>query len=99
MGRNYDQLSLEDRCEISRLQAEGRSIRKIAAALDRAPSTIAREIGRNRGAETYKPSYAQEQTQARRWSGSRLEHDPDLRRAVLKRLARGWSPEQGPACP
>src|SRR5262249_47893287 len=95
MGRGYKQLSLEDRCEIARLQAAGRSIRQIAAALDRPPSTISREFKRNRGRHIgYKPSYAQEQTRARRWSGSRLEREPDLRRAVLERLAKGWSPEQ-----
>jgi IS30 family transposase len=95
MGRKYEQLSLDDRCEIARLQANGRSLRQIAAALDRAPSTISREMKRNRGRQVaYKPSYAQEQTQARRWSGSRLEHDPDLRCAVMERLASGWSPEQ-----
>jgi hypothetical protein len=87
MGRKYQQLSLDDRCEIARRQANGQSIQKIAAALDRAPSTIAREIRRNRGRQVgYKPSYAQEQTQARRWSGSRLEHDPDLRRVRTARL-------------
>jgi IS30 family transposase len=95
MGRQYKQLSLEDRCEIARLQAEGRSIGQIAAALDRAPSTISREVKRNRGRQIgYKASYAQEQTWARRWSGSRLERKPDLRRAVVERLAMGWSPEQ-----
>jgi IS30 family transposase len=86
---------LDDRCEIARLQAEGRSVRQIAAALDRTPSTISREIRRNRGRHVgYKPSYAHEQMKARRWSGSRLEREPDLRRAVLERLAAGWSPEQ-----
>ena len=93
MGRRYDQLSLEDRCTIAHLQAEGRSIRQIAAALDRTASTISRELRRNRGSYAgYKPGYAQEQAKARRWVGSRLERDPTLRRAVLKRLARGWSP-------
>jgi IS30 family transposase len=86
---------LEERCEIARLQADGRSIGQIAAALDRSASTISRELNRNRGREVgYKPSYAHEQTRARRWVGSRLERDPALRRAVLVRLARGWSPEQ-----
>ena len=95
MGRRYKQLSLEERCEIAGLQAEGRTIRQIAADLDRPPSTISRELKRNRGTEVgYKPSYAHEQTKARRWAGSRLEREPDLRRAVLKRLACGWSPEQ-----
>lgn len=95
MGRKYRQLSLEDRCEIARLQAEGRSIRQIATALDCAPSTVSREIRRNRGRQVgYKPSYAHEQAKARRWTGSRLEREPILRRAVLERLAAGWSPEQ-----
>jgi IS30 family transposase len=95
MGRKYRQLSLEDRCEIARLQAEGRSIRQIATALDCAASTVFREIRRNRGRQVgYKPSYAHEQAKARRWTGSRLEREPVLRRAVLGRLAAGWSPEQ-----
>jgi IS30 family transposase len=95
MGRTYKQLSLEDRCEIARLSADGGSVRQIAAALDRPASTISRELKRNRGAQVgYRPSYAQQQTRARRWTGSRLEREPDLRRAVLERLGRGWSPEQ-----
>ena len=49
MGRTYEQLSLEERCEIARLQAEGRSIRQIAATLDRSSSSVSRELKRNRG--------------------------------------------------
>jgi transposase, IS30 family len=95
MGTRYLQLSLEDRCRIAGLQAQGHSIRKIAAALDRAPSTIAREIKRNAGRQVgYKPAYANEQTRARRWKGSKLERNEGLRRAVLHRLRQGWSPEQ-----
>jgi IS30 family transposase len=94
MRGGYAQLSLEDRCAISRLQGEGRSVRQIAAALDRAPSTISRELRRNSGQLGYRPGYAEEQKRARRWSGSRLERQPELRQTVLDRLARGWSPEQ-----
>ena len=95
MGRSYEQLSLEDRCEIARLSANGTSIRQIAAALDRSPSTISREVKRNRGGQIgYRPSYAEQQTRARRWKGSRLERDESLRAAVIERLASGWSPEQ-----
>ena len=43
MARKYRQFSLEERCEITRLQAQGCSLRQIAAALDRAPSSISRE--------------------------------------------------------
>jgi IS30 family transposase len=94
MGRSYGQLSLEDRCEIARLSANGSSIRQIAAALDRSPSTISRELKRNQAQLGYKPGYANQRSRARRWKGSRLERDKRLRDAVIKRLASGWSPEQ-----
>src|SRR5581483_8216000 len=95
MGRNYGQLSLEDRCTIAELQKAGHSVRQIASALDRAPSTITRELKRNRGSWVgYKPAYAQQRTRERRWVGSRLKREPTLLRVVLEGLARGWSPEQ-----
>jgi transposase, IS30 family len=95
MGRSYQQLSLDDRCEIARLSANGSSIRQVAAALDRSPSTISRELKRNKGVQVgYKPTYANQQARARRWTGVRLEREPGLRRAVLERLGQGWSPEQ-----
>jgi IS30 family transposase len=95
MGQSYEQLSLEERCTIARLREAGQSIRQIAAALDRSPSTITRELNRNLGKHVgYQPGYAQEQARARRWSGSRLERNDGLRQVVLDRLAAGWSPEQ-----
>jgi transposase, IS30 family len=93
MGTNYKQLSLEERCTIAGLQAAGHSIRQIATALDRAASTISRELRRNTGsgvrAAVYRPAYADDQAWARRWSGSKLERQPALRSRVLNRLAMG----------
>jgi IS30 family transposase len=95
MGRTYQQLSLEERCWAAKLRAEGRSIRQIAADLDRSPSTISRELKRNSGKQVgYKPAYAQERARARRWKGSRLERNAALREEVLACLSKGWSPEQ-----
>ncbi|HUU45517.1 MAG TPA: IS30 family transposase [Acidobacteriota bacterium] len=95
MGQKYHQISIEERCEIARLRAEGCSLRQIAAALDREPSTIARELKRNRGQNgAYRAVYADQQSRARRWTGSRLDRDSALRRTVLSGLKRGWSPEQ-----
>ena len=95
MGHKYRQIGIEERIEIARLSAEGHSIRQIAARLDRAPSSVARELKRNSGAQVgYKPVYAQQQARARRWSGSRLDRDAGLREAVLGQLQAGWSPEQ-----
>jgi len=95
MGTHYSHLTLEERCTIAQLHQAGHSKRQIAAALDRSPSSISRELKRNSGTQVgYKPSYAQQQTRARRWTGSRLERDAKLRQLVLACLKRGWSPEQ-----
>jgi len=95
MEQRYSQLSLEERIELARLQAQGCSIRQIAASLDRSPSTVSRELRRNRAAtKTYKPVLAQERTAARRWKGSRMERDAALRGKVLTQLRAGFSPEQ-----
>jgi len=95
MGQRYNQLTLEERCEISRLRCSGTSIRQIASALDRAPSTIARELRRNTSKQSgYRPGYANQQSRARRWTGSKLDRDIALRKIVLTRLGWGWSPEQ-----
>jgi transposase, IS30 family len=95
MGEHYEQLTLEERCTIAGLREGGHSIRQIAAALDRSPSSISRELKRNSGVQVgYRPVYAEEQAGARRWHGSRLERDDILRALVLDHLKRGWSPEQ-----
>src|SRR5215204_5477695 len=87
MGQNYEQLSLEERCTVSRLSHAGKTIRQIAAAMDRAPSTIMRELKRNRGSQVgYQPAYANQQAKSRRWKGSRLLRDGELQRKVLARL-------------
>ena len=70
-------------------------MRQIAAIMDRSPSTISRELKRN-GSRTkgYKPVYADERAKARRWGGSRLERDEELRGIVLGGLKAGLSPEE-----
>ena len=94
MGTSYNQITLDERCHIAELHRAGKSVRQIAAALDRAPSSISRELKRNAGSQRagYRPAFAQQQTQARRWSGSRLERNAALRATVLDHLQQGWSP-------
>jgi len=95
MGRHYEQFSLEERCTVSRLKQAGKTVRQIAAAMDRAPSSIARELKRNSGRQVgYQPAYAQQQAKSRHWRGSRLLRQPELQREVVKRLGYGWSPAQ-----
>src|SRR5215203_5145286 len=95
MGRHYEQFSLEERCTLSQLSQAGKTVRQIAAVMDRAPSSITRELKRNSGAQLgYQPAYAEQQAKSRRWRGSRLLRKLDLQQAVLKALAQGWSPAQ-----
>src|SRR2546429_9406088 len=95
MGQKYEQLSLEQRCTIARYSQARKTIRKIAAAMDRAPSTIARELKRNRGAKVgYQPVYAEQQAKSRRWRGRRLLRQPPLQAGGLPRLRKGWSAAQ-----
>lgn len=95
MGKHYGHISISERCEMARVQAAGRSGREIAAALDRSPSTVSREVRRN-GTKTrgYNPEDAHMLARARRWAGSRLDRDDALRERVLSLLKHGWSPEQ-----
>ena len=51
-------LRLEEREEVSRGIAAGRSIRRIAQGLGRSPSTVSREITRNGGSSAYRASEA-----------------------------------------
>jgi IS30 family transposase len=101
MGQCYGQLSLEERVEIYRLHAGGKSQNQIASALDRAPSTISRELRRNsRPSKVWKGGYepvrAQQLTERRRRMDGRfkLARQPGLRNRVGKSLAMGHSPEQ-----
>lgn len=101
MGQHYNQLCLSERIEIYRLHDEGKSLRAIASALARVPSTISREIKRNSvptkaWAGGYDPARADGLAdRRRRWDKRhKLARQPALRATVRDRLAMGWSPEQ-----
>lgn len=75
----------------------GTSLRGIAALLGRAPSTISREVRRNRGGLTaYRPFTAEHLARHRRRRHHRLkvETDAQLGGWVAARLAEYWSPSQ-----
>lgn len=93
MGSRYRHFSIEERCEIARRSKAGQSIRQVAAALDRSPSSVARELKRNAVSSGYAPTYATEQAHARRWKGSKLLRKPRLQAQVLELLRRDLSPE------
>ncbi|MHA7224451.1 IS30 family transposase [Arthrobacter sp. RHLT1-20] len=90
-------LSVQEREMIRDLQAAGSSIRATAQALDRAPSTISRELGRNADALLgYLPHGAHRKAAARRPrpKTAKLAGESDLRDYVKAKLLIRWSPEQ-----
>lgn len=89
-------LTLAEREEISRGLAAGSSLRQIARALNRAPSTISREVSRNTDPQGYRANRADEAAwdRARRPKLCRLALNGRLRCIVASKLALDWSPEQ-----
>lgn len=82
-------LTLAEREEISRALAVGQSIRHIAMRLERAPSTISREISRNGGCRSYRANQADQAAwdRARRPSFASLP-SPQSWRSLLPRSFR-----------
>ena len=89
-------LGTAEREEISRGLATGGSLRAISRQLQRAPSTISREVGRHGGRRRYRAAAADARAwrAARRPKPCRLACQPSLRQIVAAKLAADWSPEQ-----
>lgn len=94
--RNSRALSLSEREEISRGLAEGESLRAIASRLKRAPSTVSREVARNKGRSRYRATRADGRAwaMARRPKACLLARNKRLRDFVAQKLQEDWSPEQ-----
>ncbi|HCL3539084.1 TPA: helix-turn-helix domain-containing protein, partial [Pseudomonas aeruginosa] len=64
---SYTELSVEERATIQISHVQGFSLRRIACLINRSPSTISRELRRNRDVcGGYSAHAAQQQMQARR---------------------------------
>ncbi|WP_327419483.1 IS30 family transposase [Streptomyces sp. NBC_01233] len=90
-----------ERIHIADRLREKATVRAIAAELGRSPSTISREIRRNRTPGTgkkwfYRPYAAQARAEGRRPrpKPSKIGQSPELREYIQERLGRRWSPEQ-----
>ncbi|MBN9232127.1 MAG: IS30 family transposase [Legionella sp.] len=94
--RSKRALTLLEREEISRGLSANLSIRNIAKTLNRSPSTISREIGRNGGILKYRAILADKQTwiRAKRPKKSKLQINIPLNDIIADKLSNKWSPEQ-----
>ena len=89
-------LSLSEREEISRGTVAGHSIRSIATALGRSPSTVSRELQRNGGRQDYRANQAEKAAwdRASRPKRCKLVANRALARLVARKLKQLWSPDQ-----
>jgi IS30 family transposase len=94
--RSLRTLTLAEREDISRGIACGLSIREIANGLQRAVSTVSREVTRHGGRPLYRANEADHQAweSALRPKVCLLAIDEKLRTIVASKLILDWSPEQ-----
>jgi len=94
--RNAKHLTLAEREEIRVALSAKMSLRGIARMLNRSPSTISREVARNRGRRYYKAVDADNRARrmAKRPKLGILELNPKLKRVIISKLELNWSPEQ-----
>lgn len=93
---SYTHLTLEERICLDELLKKGLRIRAIARILGRAPSTISREIKRNKSKKGYNSWHAYSQTLYRRRKPkkSSLQLDPEKLQFTISHIREGWTPEQ-----
>src|SRR5271169_1915078 len=94
--RSLRTLTLAEREDISRGIASGSSIREIAKGLQRAASSVSREVARHGGRPVYRASEADHRAWklAQRPKACLLAKHIKLRRIVASKLILNWSPEQ-----
>ena len=92
--RGYTQLTRDERYQIYALRKAGHSQKEIAEVLGRSPSTIIRELRRNKGLKGYRPEQAHRLAQNRKKERDRTRIPKSTWARVEQLLREDWSPEQ-----
>ncbi len=97
-NKRYTRLADQERESISRGLAQHKSIRQLAKELERSPSTISREIRRNKGKSGYRAFSASRRAKAaassRKQGKRKIEKQEGLLSYVMEKLQREWSPQE-----
>lgn len=96
--KQYRRLSSAEREELSRGLAQGDTLSAIARRLGRATSTLSNEVSSNSGVSGYRAfsagRRAKERASSRKRGKSRLVNEDRLRRYVIEKLRKRWSPRE-----
>ncbi|MCG8427137.1 MAG: IS30 family transposase [Chromatiales bacterium] len=92
---SYHQLTEEERYQIYVLLKAGHTQKEIAALLGRSPSTISRELRRNRGLRGYRPAQAQRLSDNRKATAHKaIKITHEVRHWIEKLIRQDLSPQQ-----
>lgn len=96
--QKFKRLGNQERESISRGLAQKKSIREIAREIGRSPSTVSREIKRNRGKTGYRAFSASGRARtsagSRRKGKGKLTSQSGLRQYIMEKLKEEWSPQE-----
>lgn len=94
----YCHLKQDERFEIAILLKKGYSVRNIAGALGRNPSSVSREIMENSTNGIYDPKKAQAKSRVKRmyskYQGMKIKENIWLEHYIHEKIKLGWSPER-----
>ena len=95
---HYTHFTIEERILSRFLMMSGLSVRAIARTLNRAPSTISRELKRNANKQgDYLPYLAEQKYRHRRKNCGKkpiLKNDSDVKQYIIDCLMQEWSPDE-----
>ncbi len=95
MTKTYQQLTYEQRCQISVLKKSNFSQREIASAIGTSQSSISRELARNTGKKGYRHKQAQEKSDKRRADAAKpTKMTQEMISLIESKIRLDWSPEQ-----
>jgi len=89
----YKRVTEEERRLIHSWRQQGLGLSDIARMLTRSPSTLSREVSRNRGKKGYRPKQAQARAQMRALRPGPRRFTEAVRLEVEARIREGWTPE------
>lgn len=98
MHMRYQHIGKTERLELAVLLKKGYSIRSIAEAMVRSPSSVSREVARRSVKGRYDPEKAHHKAYVKRkyskYQGMKIREYPALERFVRRKLKRHWSPDR-----
>jgi len=86
------------RLELAILYEKGYSQRDIATVMQRSPSTISRELRRNKVGDVYNPHKAEHKAYVRkkysRFQWKKINENTELKTFIIEKLVQHWNPDE-----